>query len=63
MKNLMIGFLITTVIILVFIISVEAGRMEQAMADIEAHKLAMTYANKAIHTFADPMFTPVLYAK
>ena len=41
MKNLMIGFLITAVIILVFILSIESGRMEQAMADIEAHKLAM----------------------
>jgi len=57
MKNLMIGFLITTVIILVFILSIEAGRMEQAMQDLEAHKLAMVYANQAIHTFADPVFS------
>ena len=56
MKNLMIGFLITAVIILVFILSIESGRMEQAMQDLEAHKLAMVYANNAIHTFADPMF-------
>lgn len=56
MKNLMIGFLITAVIILVFILSIEAGRMEQAMQDLEAHKLAMVYANQAIHTFADPVF-------
>ena len=33
------------------------------MQDLEAHKLAMVYANNAIHTFADPMFTPVLSSK
>jgi hypothetical protein len=57
MKNLMIAFLITAVIILVFILSIESGRMEQAMQDLEAHKLAMVYANNAIHTFADPVFS------
>ena len=56
MKNLMIGFLITAVIILVFILSVESGRLDTAMNQIEAHKLAMVYANNAIHTFADPVF-------
>ena len=53
----MIAFLITAVIILVFILSIESGRMEQAMQDLEAHKLAMVYANNAIHTFADPVFS------
>jgi len=56
MKNLMIGFLITAVIILVFILSIETGKLDRAMQDIEAHKLAMVYANNAIHTFADPVF-------
>jgi len=56
MKNLMIGFLITAVIILLFILSVEQGRVETLTQDIEAHKLAITYANQAIHTFADPVF-------
>ena len=57
MKNLMIGFLITAVIILVFILSIETGKLDRAMQDIEAHKLAMVYANNAIHTFADPVFS------
>ena len=52
----MIGFLITAVIILVFILSIETGKLDRAMQDIEAHKLAMVYANNAIHTFADPVF-------
>jgi|13_taG_2_1085334.scaffolds.fasta_scaffold74604_2 hypothetical protein len=57
MKNLMIGFLITAVIILVFILSIETGKLDRAMQDIESHKLAMVYANQAIHTFADPVFS------
>ena len=56
MKNLMIGFLITAVIILLFILSVEQDRVASLTQDIEAHKLAITYANQAIHTFADSVF-------
>ena len=63
MKNLMIAFLITAVLILGWILTVENGRLDTAMNQIEAHKLAMSYANQAIHTFADPMFTPVLSSK
>jgi|TARA_B110000908_G_C10153086_1_gene402321 hypothetical protein len=56
MKNLMIGFLITAAMILGLILSVESGKLSTAMNQIEAHKLAMVHANKAIHTFADPIF-------
>ena len=56
MKNLMIGFLITAAMVLGVVLSVESGRLDTAMNQIEAHKLAMVYANNAIHTFADPVF-------
>jgi len=52
----MIGFLITAAMILGLILSVESGKLSTAMNQIEAHKLAMVHANKAIHTFADPIF-------
>lgn len=56
MKNLMIGVLITTLVITLFVLSVENQKVAQLSQDVEAHKLAISYANQAIHTFADPVF-------
>ena len=52
----MIGVLITLLVITLFILTVENQKVAQLSEDIEAHKLAISYANQAIHTFADPVF-------
>ena len=51
MKNIIIAVAITFAIIFAFISSVEAGKVSKFEDQIEAHKLAMTFANDAIHTF------------
>jgi len=51
MKNIIIAVAITFAIIFAFISSVEAKRVGVLQEQIEAHKLAMTFANNAIHTF------------
>lgn len=56
MKNIIIAVAITFAVIFAFISSVEATRVSVLQDQIEAHKLAMTFANSAIHTFSDPHF-------
>ena len=51
MKNIIIAVAITFAIIFAFVSSVEAKRVHKLEEQIEAHKLAMTFANDAIHTF------------
>ena len=51
MKNIIIEVAITFAIIFAFISSVEAGKVSKLEDQIEAHKMAMTFANDAIHTF------------
>jgi len=50
-KNILIAVAITFAIIFAFISSVETKRVSVLEEQIEAHKLAMTFANDAIHTF------------
>tara|TARA_R110001606_G_scaffold377802_1_gene537048 strand:- start:409 stop:594 length:186 start_codon:yes stop_codon:yes gene_type:complete len=50
-KNILIAIAITFAIIFAFISSVETKRVSVLEEQIEAHKLAMTFANDAIHTF------------
>lgn len=59
MKNIIIAVAITFAVIFAFISSVEAKRVSVLQDQIEAHKLAMTFANSAIHTFSDPHFKVV----
>ena len=59
-KNLAIAIAITVLIIFAYIKSVEAVEYTEEIAHLQeqvvAHQLAMEYANKAIHTFADAQF-------
>jgi hypothetical protein len=54
-KNVTIGVLITVCIMFIFVVSVEglasSKRIVELEASVSAHKLAMTHANSAIHTF------------
>jgi len=51
MKNIIIAVAITFAIIFAFVSSVEAKRVHKLEEQLEAHKLAITFANNAIHTF------------
>ena len=51
MKNIIIAVAITFAIIFAFVSSVEAKRVHKLEEQLEAHKLAITFANDAIHTF------------
>ncbi len=55
-KNILIAVAITFAVIFAFISSVEAKRVSVLEEQLEAHKMAITFANGAIHTFADPHF-------
>ena len=59
MKNIIIAVAITFAVIFAFISSVEAKRVSVLEDQLEAHKMAMTFANSAIHTFSDPHFRVV----
>ena len=50
-KNILIAVTITFAIIFAFISSVEAKRVSVLEDQLEAHKMAITFANEAIHTF------------
>ena len=56
-KNAVVGVLISIGIVFVFIISLEGLAKDNRIAaleeDVAAHKLAMSLANTAIHTFYD----------
>ena len=56
-KNTVFAIAITVLILFVYVKTVEAIEYTSEIAllkeDIVAHKLAMTYANKAIHTMYD----------
>ena len=51
MKNIIIAVAITFAVIFAFISSVEAKRVNVLEDQLEAHKMAITFANEAIHTF------------
>jgi len=51
MKNIIIAVAITFAVIFAFISSVEAKRVSVLEDQLEAHKMAITFANEAIHTF------------
>ena len=51
MKNIIIAVSITFAVIFAFISSVEAKRVSVLEDQLEAHKMAITFANEAIHTF------------
>ena len=51
MKNIIIAVAITFAIIFAFVSSVEAKRVHKLEEQLEAHKMAITFANDAIHTF------------
>jgi len=59
-KNLAIAIAITALIIFTYVKSVEAVEYNEEITQLKeqvvAHQLAMEYANKAIHTFADGQF-------
>ena len=59
MKNIIIAVAITFAVIFAFISSVEAKRVSVLEDQLEAHKMAITFANEAIHTFSDPHFRVV----
>lgn len=59
MKNTIIAIAITFAIIFAFISSVEAKRVHKLEDQLEAHKMAIKFANSAIHTFSDPHFKVV----
>jgi len=59
MKNIIIAVAITFAVIFAFISSVEAKRVSVLEDQLEAHKMAITFANSAIHTFSDPHFKVV----
>ena len=50
-KNIIIAVAITFAIIFAFVSSVEAKRVHKLEEQLEAHKMAITFANDAIHTF------------
>ena len=50
-KNILIAVAITFAIIFAFISSVEARKVNVLEEQLEAHKMAITFANNAIHTF------------
>jgi hypothetical protein len=58
-KNILIAVAITFAIIFAFISSVEARKVNVLEEQLEAHKMAITFANSAIHTFSDPHFKVV----
>lgn len=58
-KNILIAVAITFAIMFAFISSVEARKVSVLKKELEAHKMAITFANKAIHTFSDPHFRVV----
>ena len=51
MKNIIIAVAITFAVIFAFISSVEAKRVSVLEDQLKAHKMAITFANEAIHTF------------
>jgi hypothetical protein len=51
MKNIIIAVAITFAVIFAFVSSVEAKRVSVLEDQLEAHKMAITFANEAIHTF------------
>ena len=51
MKNIIIAVAITFAVIFAFVSSVEAKRVHKLEEQLEAHKMAITFANDAIHTF------------
>jgi len=57
LKNTAIGIIITAAILFAYAKSVEAAEYTSEIAllkeDVAAHKLAITYANQAIHTLYD----------
>ena len=50
-KNILIAVAITFAVIFAFVSSVEAKRVSVLEDQLEAHKMAITFANEAIHTF------------
>lgn len=56
MKNVIFAVVITAALIWMFVATVEASKVSGLEKQIEAHKMAMVFANEAIHTFADPHF-------
>jgi|TARA_B110000263_G_scaffold232888_1_gene229294 hypothetical protein len=52
-KNITVALLLTIVSFLVLLNYSLAGTNKYQTKSIEAHKLAMTYANSAIHTLFD----------
>ena len=59
MKNIIIAVAITFAVIFAFISSVEARKVSVLEDQLEAHKMAIKFANSAIHTFSDPHFRVV----
>ena len=59
MKNIIIAVAITFAIMFAFISSVEARKVNVLEEQLEAHKMAIKFANGAIHTFSDPHFKVV----
>ena len=58
-KNILIAVAITFAIMFAFISSVEARKVNVLEEQLEAHKMAIKFANGAIHTFSDPHFKVV----